>query len=144
MIKKTIKIFFTIIFSILKKIFIRKNRVPHKRMDNLSNKLHSLFIFTSFPTIYLLWFDLKIDSFSINIPIYIVLFIQILIIIRYFNPQMLVVKEQQCKILKKINVFAIFIIILNWIFLSFTFSLGFIGILLLNNVFYLFIYHQSN
>jgi membrane-bound ClpP family serine protease len=55
---------------------------------------------------------------------------------------MLVVKEQQCKILKKINVFAIVIVILNWIFLSFTFSLAFIGILLLNNVFYLFIINQ--
>ena len=144
MIKKVIKIFFSIIFLILKKIFIRKNRVPNKRMDNFSNKLHSIFIFTSFPTIYLLWFDIKIDSFSINIPIYILLFIQILIIIRYFNPQMLIVKERQVKILKKINVFAIFVFIANWIFFSFLFSLAFIGILLLNNIFYTFIINQIN
>ena len=144
MIKKTLKIFFSIIFLILKKIFIRKNRVPHKRMDNLSNTLHSLFLYTSFPLLYLAWFDFKVNSFSINIVIYIVFFLQILLVIRYFNPKMLVSKEQQVKILKKVNVFAIFIFIANWIFLSFLFSLAFVVLLLLNNVFYTFIINQIN
>ena len=144
MIKKVITIFFSIIFLILKKIFIRKNRIPNKRMDNISNTLHSMFIFTSFPALYLLWFDIKIDSFSINTPIYILLFIQILIIIRYFNPSMLIVKQTQVKILKKINIFAIFIFLANWVFLSFLFSLSFVAVLLLNNIFYLFIINQIN
>ena len=144
MIKKVIKIILSIVFVILKKIFIRKNRHPNKRMDALSNKLHSIFILTSFPMIYLLWFDIKIDTFSINTPIYILLFIHILIIIRYFNPLMLVVKEKQVKILKKINIFAIFIFVANWVFLSFLFSLAFLAILLLNNIFYLFIINQIN
>lgn len=144
MIKKVITIFFSIIFLILKKIFIRKNRIPNKRMDNISNTLHSMFIFTSFPSLYLLWVDIKIDSFSINTPIYILLFIQILIIIRYFNPSMLIVKQTQVKILKKINIFAIFIFLANWVFLSFLFSLSFVAVLLLNNIFYLFIINQIN
>ncbi len=144
MIKKVIKIFFSIIFVILKKIFIRKNRVPNKKMDNFSNKLHSIFIFTSFLSLYLLYFDIKIDSFSINTLIYILLFVQIVIIIRYFNPQMLIVKQKQVKILKRINTFSLFIFIANWIFLSLLFSIAFVAILLLNNIFYTFIINQIN
>lgn len=144
MIKKTITIFFSIIFLILKKIFIKKNRHPNKRMDNFSNKLHSIFIFTSFPMLYTLYYDFRIDEYSINTAIYILLFVHILIIIRYFNPGMLITKDTPVKILKKVNTFAIFIFIANWIVFSFLFSLAFIAILLLNNVFYLFIINQIN
>jgi hypothetical protein len=113
-------------------------------MDNFSNKLHSIFIFTSYLALYLLWFDIKIYSFSLNPPIYILLFLQIVIIIRYFNQKMLEKKALQIKIIRKINQLSLLIFIFNWIFLSFGFSLSFIIIVLLNNGFYLFIINQIN
>ena len=95
MIKNILKIFLAIIFLLIKKIFVRENRVPHKIMDNLANKLHSIFIFTSFPLLYLLWFDIGINSIEINSFIYSILFVQFVIIIRYFNPEMLKEKHLQ-------------------------------------------------
>ena len=144
MIKKIIKIFFSVLFLIIKKIFIKENRIPNKIMDDFSNKLHSIFVYTSFPAIYLLWFDIEIYSFSINQLIYLLLFLQIVIITRYFNQKMLVVKEQQVKIIKKINKFALLIFIFNWIFLSFGLAFLFVIVLLLNNGIYLFIINQIN
>ena len=144
MIKKTIAIFFVLIFLLLKKIFIKENRVPNKTMDNLSNKLHSIFLFTSFPILYLLWFDLSINKFSINTPLYIFLFLHVIIIIRYFNPKMLLVKELQVAILKKINRFSLVFFIFNWMLFSFGFAFAFLIILLLNNLFYTFIINQIN
>lgn len=144
MIKKTIAILFAVIFIILKKIFVKENRVPHKIMDNLANKLHSVFIFTSFPILYLLWFDIYINNFSINLSLYIFLFLHIVIIIRYFNPQMLITKDLQVKILRKINKIGLLIFISNWIFLTFGFALAVLVILLFNNIFYIFIINQIN
>jgi len=144
MIKKTLAIFFALIFLILKKIFIKENRIPNKTMDNFSNKLHSLFIFTSFPILYLLWFDIHVDSFSINLILYIFLFLQIVIIVRYFNPQMLIVKETQVKILYKIKKISLLFFIFNWVIFSFGFAFLFVIVLLLNNIFYLFIINQIN
>ena len=144
MIKKITIIFFAIIFFIIKKIFVRQNRVPHKTMDNLANKLHSLFLFTSFPILYLLWFDIHINTFALNNILYVVLFLQFVMIIRYFNPKMLVIKVQQVTIIKKINKFFVLLFIFNWIFFGFGFALGFVLILLFNNVFYLFIINQMN
>ncbi|MEA3383499.1 MAG: DnaJ domain-containing protein [Campylobacterota bacterium] len=140
MIKKTIKFLLAIIFLIIKKIFIRKNSVPHKIMDNLSNKLHTVFLFTSFCSIYLLWFDIV----TLNTPIYILLFLQFVLIIRYFNPLMLEEKTFQIKILKVLNKFGIILFILNWIFLSFGFAFLFTIVLLVNNGFYIFIIAQVN
>lgn len=142
MIKKILAIIFALIFLILKKIFIKENRIPNKGMDNFSNKLHSIFIFTSFPIIYLLWFDLTINHFSINVPLYILLFLQIVIIIRYFNSQMLVIKNRQVKILKTINKVSLLLFIFNWITFSFGFAFSFIAILILNNILYTFIINQ--
>ncbi len=142
MIKKIIKVFFSILFFIIKKIFIKKNRVPNKIMDNFSNKLHSIFVFTSFVALYLLWFNIEIYSFSINQPIYILLFLQMVIITRYFNPQMLILKDLQVNIIKKINKFSLLIFIINWVFLSFSLAFFFVIILLLNNGIYLFVIHQ--
>lgn len=142
MIKKTLAIFFALIFLILKKIFVKENRIPNKRMDNFSNVLHSLFIFTSFPIIYLLWFDLTINNIDLNLPLYIILILQFIIIVRYFNPQMLITKDTQVNLLQKINKVSLLIFITNWIFLSFGFSLIFIIVLLLNNLFYTFLINQ--
>ena len=144
MIKKTLAIFFALIFLILKKIFVKENRIPNKKMDSISNKLHSIFIFTSFPIIYLLWFDLKLYDIDINTPLYIFLILQIIIVIRYFNPQMLITKEKQVSLLKKINKISLLVFITNWIFLSFGFAFSFLIILLLNNLFYTFIINQMN
>ena len=142
MIKKTLAIFFALIFLILKKIFVKENRIPNKRMDNFSNVLHSLFIFTSFPIIYLLWFDLTINNIDLNLPLYIILILQFILIVRYFNPQMLITKDTQVNLLQKINKVSLLIFITNWIFLSFGFSLIFIIVLLLNNLFYTFLINQ--
>jgi len=142
MIKKTLAIFLALIFLLLKKIFIRENRVPNKTMDNLSDKLHSLFLYTSFPILFLLWFDLKIDDFSLNIALYGLLFLHIIIIVRYFNPKMLVVKETQTSILTKVTKLGLILFILNWIVFSFGFAVSFFVILLLNNIFYRFIINQ--
>ena len=144
MIKNTLAILFALIFLVLKKIFIKKNRVPNKTMDAFSNNLHSLFLFTSFPTLYILWFDISINAFAINLPLYIFLFLHIVIIIRYFNPQMLIQKELQTQILQKIKKVALLLFIFNWIVFSFGFAMAFIAILLLNNIFYIFIINQIN
>lgn len=142
MIKKTLAIFFALIFLLLKKIFIKENRVPNKMMDNLSDKLHSIFLFTSFPILFLLWFDIKIDDFSLNLALYGLLFFQIIIIVRYFNPKMLVVKKTQSTILTKITRYGLVLFIINWIVFSFGFAFAFFLILLLNNIFYRFIINQ--
>ena len=144
MIKKTLAIFFALIFILLKKIFIKENRVPNKTMDSLSNKLHSLFLFTSFTILFLLWFDIKIDDFSLNLALYIFLFLQIVMIVRYFNPQMLVTKEIQVSILTKITKVGVILFIFNWIVFSFGFAVSFFFILLINNIFYRFIISQIN
>ena len=144
MIKKILKIILSILFFLTKKIFVRKNRVPHKIMDNLSNKLHSIFIFTSFPSLYILWFDINIASFYLNNLIYTVLFLQFVLIIRYYNPLMLEKKVFQSKIMNKINRLSLIIFILNWIFLSFLFSVAFLLISFINYGFYIFIINQIN
>ncbi|MCK5295204.1 MAG: DnaJ domain-containing protein [Arcobacteraceae bacterium] len=142
MIKKIIQIFLAILLFTIKKIFVRENRVPHKIMDNISNKLHSIFIFTSFPALYLLWFDIYINLFSLNTAIYILLFFQFVMIIRYFNPLMLKEKKLQIGIIEKIKKLSLLIFIFNWIFLSFGLAFSFIIITFLNNGFYLFIINQ--
>ena len=113
-------------------------------MDNFANKLHSLFIFTSFPLIYLLWIDIKLYDFSLNTLIYILLFLQLVIITRYFNQKMLEKKEQQIRIISKISKLSLIIFIFNWIFLSFGFAFLFLVIVLLNNTLYVFIINQVN
>ena len=142
MIKIIITTFLAMIFFIIKKIFVRKNRVPHKIMDNIANKLHTGFIYTSIPTLYILLFDIYIDSFSLNTLLKIFLFLQFVLIVRYFNPQMLIVKKTQVKIVKQINKLSLFIFIANLIFMSFGFSILFLIVLLLNNIFYQFIINQ--
>jgi hypothetical protein len=143
-IKTLLKVFFSLLFIIMKKIFIRKNRIPNKTMDNFANNLHSIFIYTSFSILYISWFDIEINSFSLNTLIYILLFLQVVIITRYFNQKMLEVKELQVKIIKKVNKFALLIFIFNWVFLSFGFAFSFVIIVLLNNGIYQFIINQIN
>lgn len=142
MIKRLLLIIFSVLFILTKKIFIKENRIPNKFMDNLSDKLHSLFIFTSLPAIYLLWFDIKIEIFSINTLVYILLFLQLVIITRYYNQRMLVSKKLQVGIIKRINKFNLLIFIFNWIVLSFGLAFLFLIVILINNVFYLFIINQ--
>jgi hypothetical protein len=142
MIKIIITTFLAMTFFIIKKIFVRKNRVPHKIMDNIANKLHSVFIFTSIPAIYISIFDIYINSFSLNTSIQIFLFLQFVLVIRYFNPPMLIDKELQVKIVRKINKLSLLIFITNWIFISFGFSILFLIVLLINNIFYVFIINQ--
>jgi len=142
MIKKTFAIIFALIFLLLKKIFIKENRLPNKTMDNFSNRLHSVFLYSSFPILYLLWFDISINKVSLTIPLYIFLFLQIVIIIRYFNSLMLVPKKSQIKTLQIINKLALFLFIGNWIVFGFGFTFAFLIILLLNNIFYTFIINQ--
>jgi hypothetical protein len=144
MLKRITLIFLTMIFFIIKKIFFRENRTPHKTMDNLANTLHSLSIFTSFSILYLSWFDIYINTFSLNNFLYLIFFLQYLIIIRYCNPKILVVKVQQVKIMKKINKFFVLLFLFNWIFFGISFAFYFLLILLLNNIFYLFIINQVN
>lgn len=144
MIKKILKIFLAIVLLLIKKIFVRENRVPHKIMDSLANKLHSVFVFTSFPLLYLLWFDISINSIALNNFLYIILFLQFVMIVRYFNPEMLKEKQLQSKIVKKIKKFLLVIFILNWLSFSFLFALSFLILLLINNAFYIFIINQIN
>jgi len=144
MIKKILKKLLTIVLLLIKKIFIKENRTPNKLMDSFSNTLHSLFIFTSFPLLYLVWFDVNINTFSINLPIYLISFVQLVIIVRYFNPQMLITKELQVNILKMIKKISLLFFIFNWIVFSFGFAFAFVFVLLLNNIFYLFIINQIN
>jgi hypothetical protein len=89
-------------------------------------------------------FDIEISSYSLNTSLYILLFLQMVIITRYFNPQMLIVKEIQTKIIRKINRFVLLIFVFNWIVFSFGFASFFLFILLLNNGIYLFIINQVN
>jgi len=142
MIKKTITIFLALFFLLTKKIFVRENRMPHKIMDSFSNKLHSIFIFTSFFTLYLSWFEISINGFSINTIIYFLLFLQFVLIIRYFNPKMLEEKRLQSKIINFIKRFSLVIFILNW--LVFSFGLAFLCMVLIfiNYMFYVFIILQ--
>ncbi len=144
MIKKITIIFFSIIFLLIKKIFVRENRMPHKIMDNLANKLHSIFIFTSLPSLYLLWFDFYINSYSLNTCIYTALLIQFILIIRYFNPEMIKEKKFQSNLINKIKKFLLLIFIFNWIAFSFLFAFSFLIVFLINNAFYVFIINQIN
>ena len=142
MIKKILQIFLAIILLLIKKIFVRENRTPHKIMDNIANKLHSIFLFTSLPFLYILWFELNINTIAINNFLFITLFLQFVIIIRYFNPEMLKEKRLQINIIKKIRKILLIIFIFNWISFSFLFSLSFLILFLINNVFYVFIINQ--
>ena len=144
MIKKILKIFLAIILLLIKKIFVRENRVPHKIMDNLANKLHSIFVFTSFPLLYLLWFDISINSIALNSFIYVVLFLQFVMIVRYFNPEMLKEKKLQAKVIQKIKKLLLIIFVLNWFSFSFLFAFSFLILFLINNAFYIFIINQIN
>jgi len=144
MIKKILKIFLAIVLLLIKKIFVRENRIPHKIMDSLANKLHSIFVFTSFPILYLLWFDISINSIVLNSFLYIVLFLQFVIIVRYFNPEMLKEKKFQSNIMKKIKRFLLLLFIFNWITFSFLFAFSFLILFLVNNAFYIFIINQIN
>lgn len=144
MIKKILKIFLAVVVILIKNIFVRKNRVPHKIMDSLADKLHSVFIFTSFSVLYISLFDIYINSYSLNSFMYLVLFLQFVMIIRYFNPEMIKVKELQSNIVKRINKISLIMFIFNWIFFSFLFSLTFVIITFINFGFYVFIINQIN
>jgi len=144
MIKKILKIFLAIVLLLIKKIFVRENRVPHKIMDSLANKLHSIFVFTSFPILYLLWFDISVNSIALNNFLYVLLFLQFVIIVRYFNPEMLKEKKLQSKLVKKIKRFFLLIFIFNWLSFSFLFAFSFLILFLINNAFYIFIINQLN
>lgn len=144
MIKKILKIFLAVVVILIKNIFVRKNRVPHKIMDSLANKLHSVFIFTSFSVLYISLFDIYINLYSLNSFMYLVLFLQFVMIIRYFNPEMIKVKELQSNIVKRINKISLIMFIFNWIFFSFLFSLTFVIITFINFGFYVFIINQIN
>lgn len=144
MIKKILTIFLAIVLLLIKKIFVRENRVPHKIMDSIANKLHSVFIFTSIPLIYLLLFDISINSITINNFIYILLFLQFVMIVRYFNPEMLKKKKLQSSIIIKVRKFSLIIFILNWITFSFLVAFSFMIVILINYAFYVFIINQIN
>jgi len=144
MIKKIITISFAMLFLLIKKIFIRENRTEHKIMDNIANKLHSVFIYTSYTVLYLSLFDFKINSFDLNTIIYLLLFLQLVIIVRYFNKGMLDKKEFQTKLITRISKLHLIILILNWVFVSFGFAITFILVSVLNYAFYVFIIKQIN
>ena len=144
MIKKILKIFLGIILLLIKKIFVRKNRVVHKIMDAFANKLHSSFIFTSFTLFYLSLLDIHIKEYSLNTLLYILLFLQFVVIIRYFNPEMLKVKKVQSRIIILIKKVSLLLFIANWVFVSFLFSLSFLFIFFINYGLYVFIINQIN
>ena len=144
MIKKILKIFLAIILLLIKKIFVRKNRVAHKIMDAFANRLHSVFIFTSFSLLYLSLFDFQIDVYSLNPFLYTVLFLQFVLIIRYFNPEMLKVKKLQIRIVAVLKKVLLLLFIANWVFVSFLFSLSFIIIFFINYGLYIFVINQIN
>ncbi len=144
MIKNILKVFLAIVLLLIKKIFVRENRVPHKIMDSLANKLHSIFIFTSIPLVYLLLFDININSIAVNTFVYIILFLQFVMIVRYFNPEMLKEKKLQSKIIIKVRRFSLLIFIFNWITFSFLFAFSFMIVILINYAFYVFIINQIN
>jgi len=142
--KNSFKIFLVLIFFLIKKIFVRENRIPHKTMDKIANKLHSIFLFTSLPLVYLLWFDIHLNTIPINVILYSLFFLQFVIIVRYFNPEMLIEKNLQIKILKIIKKVSLLLFILNWISFSFIFAFNFLIVFLINNGFYIFIISQIN
>ncbi|MAD43344.1 MAG: hypothetical protein CL623_13285 [Arcobacter sp.] len=142
MIKKILKIFLGVILLLIKKIFVRKNRVAHKIMDALANKFHSTFIFTSFFVLYFSLFNIHIKAYSLNTVLYILLFLQFVVIIRYFNPEMLKVKQLQAKIITLVKKVSLLVFLANWVFVSFLFSLSFIAIFFINYGLYVFIINQ--
>lgn len=144
MIKKITIIFFALIFFLIKKIFVKENRVPHKIMDSFANKLHSIFIFTSFPALYISLFELSFKGVYVNTYIYIALLLQFILIIRYFNKEMLEQKSLQVKMMRQINRVSFILFIANWIAVSFLFSLSFMLITFVNYSFYIFIFAQIN
>jgi len=113
-------------------------------MDNLANKLHSLFIFTSFPILYLSLFHIEINTYSLNNILYLTLFLQFVITIRYFNPEMLKEKKLQVKLIKNVKKILLIIFIINWISFSFMFAFSFLILFLMNYAFYVFIINQIN
>ncbi len=116
--------------------------MPHKIMDSLANNLHAIFIFTSFPILYTSLFSIKINEFDVNTILYIILFLQFVLIIRYFNPEMLKEKKLQSKIIRQIKKVSLFIFIANWVFVSFLFALAFSIMFFINYSFYVFILNQ--
>ena len=144
MIKKILKIFPAIILLLIKKIFVRKNRIAHKVMDSFANSLHSIFIFTSFSILYLSLFDIHIYGYSLNTILYVLLGLQFVVIIRYFNPEMLKIKKMQSKIVSLVKKISLLLFIINWVFVSFLFSMSFIIIFFMNYGFYIFIINQIN
>jgi len=113
-------------------------------MDNLANKLHSLFIFTSFPILYLSLFHIEINTYSLNNILYLTLFLQFVITIRYFNPEMLKEKKLQVKLIKNVKKILLILFIINWISFSFMFAFSFLILFLMNYAFYVFIINQIN
>lgn len=113
-------------------------------MDNLANKLHSLFIFTSFPILYLSLFHIEINTYSLNNILYLTLFLQFVITIRYFNPEMLKEKKLQVKLIKNVKKLLLILFIINWISFSFMFAFSFLILFLMNYAFYVFIINQIN
>ncbi len=113
-------------------------------MDSLANKLHSTFILSSFSFLYLSLLDIHIQEYSLNTLLYVLLFLQFVLIIRYFNPEMLKVKEKQAKIIRMIKKVSLLLFIANWLFVSFLFSLSFIFIFFINYGLYVFIINQIN
>jgi hypothetical protein len=142
MIKKILAIFLAFTLLIIKKIFVREHPVPHKIMDPFANKLHSLFIYTSLGGLYISFIDIEIFDFSLESIIYLFLFLQFVLIIRYFNPRMLEEKEKQIKLIKNISRFSLVVFIGNWVFFNFGFAVSFLLITLLNYAFYVFIINQ--
>jgi hypothetical protein len=136
MIKKFITLIFGLLFIIVKKVFIKQNPTPNKLMDNLANKLHSIFIYTSILSLYALQLD------KINIQIHIFMFFQLMIITRYYNPLMLKKKYTQIKIIENIGKLSFVIFFINWFVFSFGFAFTFIFVYLLNNILYRFIIDQ--
>jgi flagellar biosynthesis/type III secretory pathway M-ring protein FliF/YscJ len=142
MIKKILAFFLAFTLLIIKKIFIRDHPVPHKIMDPFSNKLHSLFIYTSLIGMYAAMIEIEVFDYSLDSIIYLVLFLQFVLIIRYFNQRMLEEKEQQIKLVKNISRFSFVLFIANWIFFTFGFAVAFILMTLVNYAFYVFINNQ--
>lgn len=142
MIKKILAFFLGFTLLVIKKIFVREHPVPHKIMDPVSNKLHSIFIYTSLGGLYASWIDIDIFSYQLDNIIYIFLFLQLVLIVRYFNPKMLEEKETQINLIKNISRFSFLLFIFNWIFFSFGFAVALLLMTLLNYAFYVFIINQ--
>lgn len=142
MIKKILAVFLALVVLLIKKIFVRDHPVPHKIMDPFANKLHSLFIYTSLGGLYASFIEVELFSYSLDSIIYLFLFLQLVIVVRYFNPKMLEEKESQIKLITTISRFSFLIFILNWIFFTFGFAVVFILATLINYGFYVFIINQ--